>query len=502
MTLKNLLTFFGKIDWQQMSPDFVVQGVTSDSRKSGVGFIFVAVKGVNSDGHDYLQKAIDQGACAVVVESTQNIPASYKGAVVQVLDSALAYASVLSEFYSHPEDKLISVGITGTNGKTSSSYLIEQILNFAHVPCGVMGTIDHHLQKNVWKSSLTTPDAATFYQRLQDFIALGAKAYVMEVSSHSLKQKRVPTRFDVTLFTNFTRDHLDYHATMDDYFESKQKLFTEHLKHEGDVFAILNADDDKVKNVRVDRRAQIFTFGQAADCDFHYRITETTVDGMEFEVVEKRSAEKMLTYKYQTSMIGAHNVANCVGAIAVARCLGVSHEICQLAIKQFTGVPGRLQRVPNKHRRHVFVDYAHTPDALEKVLQAVLKIKSPNAQLISIFGCGGDRDQGKRPLMMQMAQKYSSHTVVTSDNPRSEDPQHIIDQILAGGVVGKNSNAKYMTTEIDREEAFRKALALSKPEDVIVVAGKGHENYQIIGATTLPFSDFEKMQALLQKDTL
>ncbi len=492
MTLKNLLTFFGKIDWQQMSPDFVVQGVTSDSRTSGAGFIFVAVKGVNSDGHDYLQKAIDQGACAVVVEFTQKIPASYKGAVVQVLDSALAYASVLSEFCSHPEDKLISVGITGTNGKTSTSYLVEQILNFAHVPCGVMGTIDHHLQKNVWKSSLTTPDAATFYQRLQDFLSLGAKAYVMEVSSHSLKQKRVPTRFDVVLFTNFTRDHLDYHSTMDDYFESKQKLFTEHLKLEGDVFAILNADDANVKKVRVDRRAQTFTFGQTEDCDFYFKITQTTVDGMQYEVREKKS-----TYKYQTSMIGAHNVANCVGAIAVARCLGVSHETCQLSMAQFTGVPGRLQRVPNKHRRHVFVDYAHTPDALEKVLQAVLKIKAPNAKLITIFGCGGDRDQGKRPLMMQMAQKYSTHTVVTSDNPRSEDPQHIIDQILAGGSTTKNT-----TTEVDREEAFRKALALSQPEDVIVVAGKGHEDYQIIGTTTLPFSDLEKMQSLLQKDML
>lgn len=475
-----------------MPVDYVVKGVTSDSRKVSADFIFVAVKGVTSDGHDYLQKAVDQGACALVVESPQKVPTHYKGVVVEVLDSALAYASVLAEFYSHPEDKLISVGITGTNGKTSSSYLVEQILNFAQVPCGVMGTIDHHLQNTTWKSSLTTPDAATFYQRLQDFVSLGAKAYVMEVSSHSLKQKRVPTHFDVALFTNFTRDHLDYHATMEDYFESKQKLFTDHLKQEGDVFAVLNADDAKVKSVRVASRAQIYTFGQTDDCDFVFKILQTTVDGMQFEVREKKS-----TYKYQTPMIGAHNVANCVGAIAVARCLGVSHEICQMAVQQFGGVPGRLQRVPNSHRRHVFVDYAHTPDALEKVLQAVLKIKSPQAQLITIFGCGGDRDQGKRPLMMQVAQKYSTQTVVTSDNPRSEDPQHIINQVLAGGSTSAN-----VLAEVDREEAFRKALAMSRAEDVIVVAGKGHEDYQIIGTTTLSFSDYEKMKSLLQKDSL
>jgi UDP-N-acetylmuramoyl-L-alanyl-D-glutamate--2,6-diaminopimelate ligase len=499
MTLKNLLTFFGKIDWQQVSPDFVVQGVTSDSRQVSTGFVFVAVKGVNSDGHDYLQKAMDQGACAVVVESTKNIPSSYKGAIVQVLDSPMAYASMLAEYYNHPEDKLISIGITGTNGKTSSSYLIEQILNLAHVPCGVMGTIDHHLQKKVWESALTTPDTATFYQRLQDFVSLGAKAYVMEVSSHSLKQKRVPTRFDVALFTNFTRDHLDYHATMEDYFASKQKLFTEHLKQEGDVFVVLNADDAKVKGVRVDRRAQTWTFGQTTDCDFIYKITQNSVDGMTFELIESKAKQ---TYTYQTSMIGAHNVANCVGAIAVARCLGISHIICKKAIQQFTGVPGRLQRVPNKHRRHVFIDYAHTPDALEKVLQAALKIKAPQAQLITIFGCGGDRDQGKRPLMMQMAQKYSSLTVVTSDNPRSENPQAIIQQILAGSSSPAQKPPPQILAEVDREEAFKKALAQSHAEDVIVVAGKGHEDYQIIGTTTLPFSDFEKMKTLLERDAL
>jgi UDP-N-acetylmuramoyl-L-alanyl-D-glutamate--2,6-diaminopimelate ligase len=492
MTLKQLLNIFGKIEWQQTTPEFIPQGVTSDSRQVVPGSVFVAVKGVSSDGHDYISAAIEKGACAVVVESTAKIPATFHGAVVQVLDSALAYSSLLAEYYTHPEEKLISVGITGTNGKTSSSYLIEQILNQAGLPCGVMGTIDHHLQNKTWKSDLTTPDTGTFYKRLQDFVDLGAKAYVMEVSSHSLKQKRVPTKFDVALFTNFTRDHLDYHKTMDDYFASKEKLFTEHLKSDRDVFVILNNDDEAVKKVRVANSAQAWTFGQTDDCDFFFTITKTSIEGMEFEIREKKSQPQL----YQTPMVGAHNVANCVGAIAVARCLGVSHEICRRAMSSFSGVPGRLQRVPNRHRRHVFIDYAHTPDALEKVLLALQKIKAPGAQLITVFGCGGDRDQGKRPLMREVAQKFSTQIVVTSDNPRTEEPQKIIEQILCGV---KSPN---IFTQVDRERALQQAIHLSQPEDVILVAGKGHEDYQIIGTQVFSFSDYQKMKAILEKDQL
>lgn len=493
MTLKQLLSIFGKIHWQKMSPDFMAKGVTSDSRKVEPGFVFVAVKGVSHDGHDFLEKAVQQGACALVVESTKQIPATFQGAILEVLDSALSYSSLLAEYYLHPEEKLLSIGITGTNGKTSSSYLIEKILNQAGLPCGVMGTIDHHFKAKTWKSELTTPDAATFYQRLQELNTLGAKAYAMEVSSHSLKQKRVPTRFDVALFTNFTRDHLDYHQTMEDYFASKEKLFTEHLKLDRDCFVVLNADDPMVNQVRYAAKAQKWTFGQSAQSDFSFLITKTDIQGMEFEVREKKSPP----IKYKTTMIGKHNVENCVGAIAVARCLGIPHDVCQIAIQNFSGVPGRLQRVPNRHGRHVFIDYAHTPDALEKVLQALNQLKPATAQLITVFGCGGDRDQGKRPLMRQVAQKYSTKVVVTSDNPRTEDPQKIIEQVLAGA-----ADFNHLESVVDREEAFKKALSLSHKNDILLIAGKGHEDYQIIGKQILPFSDFEKMKTLLERDVL
>lgn len=492
MTLQQLFRIFGKIHWQQALPEQVVLGVTSDSRKIQKDFVFVAVHGVHSDGHDFLSVAVDNGACALVVEKKDRIPANFRGAVLEVLDSALAYNLLLSEFYSHPEEKLISIGITGTNGKTSTAYLVEHFLNFASIPCGVMGTIDHHFQKHQWQSPLTTPDTATFYRRLQDFVDAGAKAYVMEVSSHSLKQKRVSTRFDIALFTNFTRDHLDYHQTMEDYFASKEKLFTEHLKSSGDVFAVLNADDPLVRQVRVAATAQTVTFGQTTTSDFCYRIVSADIDGTTFEVCEFGKTKNI----YRTTMVGGHNVANCVGALAIARCLGVSMDLCEQALKTFLGVPGRLQRVPNRHRRHVFVDYAHTPDALEKVLQALRAMSSPSSNLITVFGCGGDRDQGKRPLMRQVAEKLSQKMIITSDNPRSEDPQKIIEQILAG------STSPAIVVEADREKALEKALALSKPEDIILVAGKGHEDYQILGEQTISFSDYQKMKEFLEKDKL
>ncbi len=485
MTLKNLLTLFGKIHWQQTSPDAVVSGVTSDSREVKPGFVFVAVRGVTRDGHDFFESAIRGGALALVVENRQKVPSSFSGVVVEVLDGALAYSQLLGEFYLHPEEKLISIGITGTNGKTSSSYLIEAILNSAGIPCGVMGTIDHHFQQQSWKSGLTTPDTATFYQRLQDFVDLGAKAYVMEVSSHSLKQNRVPTLFDVGLFTNFTRDHLDYHLTMDDYFASKEKLFTQHLKTNGDAYAILNADDEAVKKTRVSQTAQTWTFAQKGAADFQYTLRTQDLSGCEFEVREKSNS-----FSYRTPMIGAHNVANCVGAIAVARGLGVSHEVCKQAMQNFSGVPGRLQRVPNTLNKNAFIDYAHTPDALEQVL-TTLKTLQGSAQLITVFGCGGDRDRGKRPLMREVAEKFSSQVIVTSDNPRSEDPQAIIEDILQGKTSTKIMN------EVDRYKALQKAVAISRPGDIILIAGKGHENTQTIGKDVFPFSDYDKIKELL-----
>lgn len=481
MKLDEVFSIFGRIEWNQSSPEQLVDSIEFDSRKISKNSIFVAVKGLHSDGHDHLASALQKGAIAIVVENRERVPSTYQGAVLVVLDSRWALQELLRIFYDRPEDKLIAIGITGTNGKTSSTYLIESILNEAELPCGVMGTIDHHFKNQKWTSELTTPDTVTFYQRLNDFCRLGAKAFVMEVSSHSLKQKRVPIQFDIAVFTNFTRDHLDYHQTMEDYFECKQKLFTEHLKKQGDVFAVLNSDDPMVSQVQIHPSAVSIKFGQGA-VDFKFAVESTTLQGTQLVLTEKNQ-----TWKYQIPLVGLHNVYNAIGAIVVARCLGVPHQLCQQALKKFRGIPGRLQKV--SPQKNIFVDYAHTPDALEKVLQTLRPLVS-HGKLICVFGCGGDRDRGKRPEMADAALRGADVTIVTSDNPRSEDPQKIIDEIIGDK---KNSFISY----VDRRQALQKACELCGNNDAVLVAGKGHEDYQIIGTEKRHFSDVEEIEKIL-----
>lgn len=477
-----LAVVHGRLQWGTTSPEATATGVFSDSRKVIPGSVFVATVGTTTDGHDYLSKAAELGAAVLVVEKRDKIPATFKGAVLEVLDSKWVLADLLSRFYSNPEERMISIGITGTNGKTSSSYIIEAILNAAGVSCGVMGTINHHLKDKVWSTGLTTPDAETFFARANEFVQLGARAFAMEVSSHSLHQKRVPIHFDVALFTNFTRDHLDYHKTMDEYFRSKELLFTEHLKKTGDVFAILNIDDPALKHVRVAKNATRITFGKA-EADFSFEILKMGIEGTTFLL-----REAGVGHEYQSPLIGEHNVYNVVGAVAVARSLGASHGTCQSAIRNFGGVPGRLQKVITSFAAgpHVFVDYAHTPDALEKTLQTVRAVCSPQQKITAVFGCGGDRDPGKRPTMGQIAADHSDFVVVTSDNPRSEDPSMILQQIVGGIDPQKKSR---VAEEVDRKKAIALAIAKASADDAIVIAGKGHENYQILKDRTIDFDD-------------
>lgn len=482
MTLKELFSIFGKIDWNESQPEDVVSGVQSDSRKIQSGFVFVALRGLTSDGHDHIEMAIQNGAIALVVETQSRIPRSFKGAVLQVLDSKIALGELLKNFYERPEERLISIAITGTNGKTSSSYMIEAILNEADIPCGVMGTIDHHFKSKKWASDLTTPDTVTFYQRLDEFSRLGAKAFAMEVSSHSLKQERVPILFDIAIFTNLSRDHLDYHKTMEDYWQSKQLLFTDHLKQSGDVFAILNNDDSHVKYTKTPKGVIRLTIG-AQNADLTFKVTKSSLEGMEFSLNHQNKE-----YPYKTPMTGLHNVYNLVGAIAAAQALGITHQQCHRAIAKFAGVPGRLQKVLNARNKHVFVDYAHTPDALLKAL-TTLKALTPG-QLICVFGCGGDRDRGKRPEMAKVAAQVAHQVIVTSDNPRTEDPQSIIADIVKG-------SPRPLETEVDRRQAIVRACNLCGEGDVVLVAGKGHEDYQIIGRDKIHFSDVEEVQNIL-----
>ncbi len=472
--------------------DLGVVSVVSDARQAVTGSVFVAIPGTKVDGHSFIPQAIAQGVVALVVQNRDAVPADFKGFVLQVKNSRAALDRLASRFYGDPGNELFCIGVTGTNGKTSVTYMIEAILNSAGMPTGVIGTVNHHLLDQVWPSDMTTPDPVFLQKRLREFISAGAKAVAMEISSHALDQNRVDSvPFDSVAYTNLTRDHLDYHLTMDNYFEAKQKLFTDLLwkTSKTPCSAVVNIDDSYGRRLKVADPAQLITYG-TADSDLRYKILKMGFASTEFEV--KTPEDKAVI---TLPMAGKHNIMNALAAIGVGLSAGVSLEQCAKALSEFNGVPGRLQSVRHSKKVSVFVDYAHSPDALENVLTALQKVRASlnsSAKIWTVFGCGGDRDKGKRPLMAEMAVKYSDHVIVTSDNPRTENPQSIINDILKG--VKDTKNVQVM---VDRKEAIAQALREAGDDDVVLIAGKGHEDYQIIGTTKFPFSDMQVAQEIL-----
>lgn len=472
-----------------------VLGLTQDHRQVQPGFVFVAIAGTKVNGHQFIPEAIAQGAIALVVEETKLIPENFMGAVVQVPNSRLALESLAKNYFGRPTENIFCVGVTGTNGKTSTCLMVEKVLNDFSWPTGVLGTIDHHLGQKTWKSELTTPDPVTLYRRLSEFRALGAKAAAFEVSSHALDQGRADTiDFDVCIFTNLTRDHLDYHGTMEKYFEAKQKLFTTlALRNKTKkAVAIVNISDPWGKKLQVAERLQKITYGEIQS-DFQFQVKKIDFSGSHFQLKTLRGVSEGFL-----PMPGRHNVYNAVAAIATGWFAGRSIDSSIESLSNFSGVPGRLQKVPTDKNIHVFVDFAHTDDALRTVLSAldqIRKMNSAKSRILTVFGCGGDRDKGKRPLMAQAALEVSDQVFVTSDNPRTEDPMRIIQDIVAD--ISKIDMQNKVVIEADRREAIGKALRQANEGDVVVIAGKGHEDYQIIGDQKKNFSDF-----LVAKDIL
>lgn len=466
--------------------DIEVSGLYNDARKVTPGGVFVAIRGVKLDGHVFLPDAIDKGASALVVEDADKVPKEYKGLVVRVQNCRESLDLLASHFYDDPGLDLFCVGVTGTNGKTSVTYMVEAILNKGRIPTGVIGTVNHHLGDQVWPSDMTTPDPIFLQKRLREFCDAGAKAVAIEVSSHALDQKRVESvPFNTVIFTNLTRDHLDYHETMEKYLEAKQRLFTDLLwkteKHPS--FAIINTNDKYGRRLKVAGPSVLWTYGNK-DSDLRYEILR-----MDFALTHFKVYTPSESVDVFLPMSGVHNVMNALAAIGTGLSAGLTLQHCAEALGDFTGVPGRLQAVPNNKKVSVFVDYAHSPDALENVLTALTKVREnlkSSAKIWTIFGCGGDRDKGKRPLMAEMAAKYSDRVVVTSDNPRTEDPQTILNEVLKGIPSSYAANSEAI---LDRKDAIEQTLLKADDGDVILIAGKGHEDYQIIGTQKFPFSD-------------
>ena len=490
MTLQQVL-YGAEVLSQSGNPD--VSGVEYDSRRVQPGDLFVAMRGESSDGNKFIDKAIAAGAVAVVSDSATE--KSREGvAWAQVPHGRRALARLSANFYRRPAERLAIIGVTGTNGKSTTAFLVEAILTAAGRKSALVGTIEYHVGGQVLPAPHTTPEALELSQIFNEALGHGATQAVMEVSSHALAQQRVyGIPFAAAIFTNLTRDHLDYHHTMDEYFASKRILF-EGCGTEPPRAAVLNTDDEYGKKlVDVSRRhgSEVLTYGWSKG-DFHADKVEFTSRGTRFDLVTPKEVVPLFS-----PMIGKVNVYNILGAAAAAYAQNRTHEAIAKGIAQLSRVPGRFERVDCRQPFTVVVDYAHTDDALRNLTALAREFVQQAGQkgrVITVFGCGGDRDRSKRPLMGEAAGKGSDFVILTSDNPRSEDPLAIINDALVGL---QRSGVKYKI-EPDRKTAISTAIKESRPGDIVLLAGKGHEKVQVTRDGTVPFDDVEVAQQALQ----
>ncbi len=444
-----------------------------DSRDVGPSDCFVALKGANVDGHLFIDKAVLNGAIAIVCESG---PAVAGPDIARVKDSRRALAELASLMESDPASKLKIFAVTGTNGKTTVATLVAHVLEANNHKSGFIGTTGYRDGTHFFEAVRTTPSTVRVYELLGQMLASGCSHCSMELSSHAIDQDRIRMRdVDVALFTNLTRDHLDYHGTFELYFAAKKKLFDE--LPDGAV-AVVNADDPRGKEIAVDTSASVITFGSHDHSDVSFSIEGNDLSGLDLTIDGHRCRFRLA---------GTYNASNLAGAYAASRALGLSATECIDALSSSPPVEGRFERMKFEGGTTVIVDYAHTPDALKNVLEATLESLQPGSRLWCIFGCGGDRDPGKRAQMGAVAERLAHRVIVTSDNPRTEDPKLILDDIRQGLL---KPEAAFW--EIDRRDAISKAAAHMTPGDTLVLAGKGHETYQVIGDDNIHFDDREE----------
>ncbi|MCJ7544817.1 MAG: UDP-N-acetylmuramoyl-L-alanyl-D-glutamate--2,6-diaminopimelate ligase [Phycisphaerae bacterium] len=457
--------------------DAEVQAVVADSRRVGGGSCFVAVRGPDDDGHRYIAQAAAAGCSAVVCEDPAAVPKHLPCAVVD--DTRQAVAALAQALRGWPARRLTVVGVTGTKGKSTVAHLVRAVLAGAGCPAGLLGTISYETGVRSAPAGNTTPGPIGLADMMAEMVQAGNTHLVMEVSSHALDQRRIAgLDFRVGVFTNFTGDHLDYHTTMEEYLRAKRLLFeTLDLR----ATAVLNQDAATGRQLASSTRAKVSWYGLSAAADVYARIERIDAAGTRFALIAGLHQAPVAT-----ALIGRHNVYNCLAAAGVGMALGIDLPTIARALEGVAIVPGRLQRVPIAADYQVFVDYAHTDDALEKALGAIRPLAS--GRLILVFGCGGDRDRTKRPRMAAVAARLADRVVVTSDNPRSEDPQTIIDEILAG-----LDEAGWARTavQVDRRAAIAQAIGEARAGDIVLIAGKGHETYQIIGDRRIHFDDAE-----------
>ncbi len=495
MKLAQLLT---KIQPQAVvgSVEQEISGLSCDSRKVESGMIFFALPGEQVDGFAYSPQALRAGAVAVVAAQ---LPAECDENVcyIKVANVRQAMARMAAEFYGNPTANIPVIGITGTNGKTTTTYLLEAIFKQAGYAPAVFGTIEYRFGDLRYDASHTTPESIDLLRMMAEFCQHGADVLILEVSSHALEQHRVDgVNFDAAVFTNLTQDHLDYHLTIDDYFNSKKRLFVELL---GAGVAVINREDDCGVDLLRQPGKQV-SFGLDDRAQVYPRQMDVGRDGIR-GIFTSNHGDVVV----ESGMIGGFNVSNLLAAVATAQQFDIDNEIIAQAIATAPQVPGRVEKITNSKGVLALVDYAHTPDALEQALKTITKLDG--RRILTIVGCGGDRDKSKRPLMAAVAVKYSDLTIFTSDNPRTENPLEILAQIRAGAIAagslelaaGYDTGAAGFVVVPDRREAIELAGKLVVAGDLLLVAGKGHENYQILGIEKIHFDDREELSRVLNE---
>jgi len=482
-------TMYGKM---VVTHEVEIRGIQYDSRKVARDEVFVAIRGTATDGHKFINAAIGKGARAVVVEDDSAIPDSlfmHAGVVkIVVHDSRKALAQISANFYGHPSRRLTLVGVTGTNGKTTTTYLIKSILEARGDKVGLIGTIEYKIGDETIPATHTTPESLELNQLLASMVDNGCSAVVMEVSSHSLQMRRVHgLDFSTAAFTNLTQDHLDFHGTMEEYFKAKQILFNE---LNSSATAVTNADDRFGMKMIEKTQAGRLSYGLSSVADIRAEDVRMNAHGTTLMVAYKGGRQQI-----QSSLTGRFNVANISAAYAAGVALGIPTESIRVGIAKIRSVRGRFEQIVSPRGWTAVVDYAHTPDALENCLRTIHDILPERRGncILTVFGCGGNRDKGKRPTMGAIASSLSDVTIITSDNPRKEDPQTIIDEINIGVVKGKT-----VMMEVDRRKAIVMALELAQEGDVVLIAGKGHEDYQVIGEAKHHFDDREEVEQYIR----
>ncbi|MCH8273198.1 MAG: UDP-N-acetylmuramoyl-L-alanyl-D-glutamate--2,6-diaminopimelate ligase [Armatimonadetes bacterium] len=462
---------------KEVSGDADISGVCIDSRRIAAGDLFVCLPGSRSDSHEFLDDAFQAGAAGAVVARREAFESLRIGgrAVVSVEDATDACWRICKRFYKDPSARMKMVGVTGTNGKTTVAWILDQLLRRSGMRSAYLGTLGVTLEDECLKTELTTPFPPEIYATLADIADQGAQVAVMEVSSHALAQKRVDgIEFDLGIFTNLSQDHLDFHSDLEEYFQAKRRLFHS-LPTSKEIVTVANADDEFGRRLLAEA-AQPVGFG-SNECDMRLLDAEASVDSLRFS-----ASWRGKRFDAHAPMGARFNVINCLAAITAAAALGVDPESSAGALASIRPAPGRFESVPTGSDFSVIVDYAHTPDALEKLLASVRELGPRH--VLTVFGCGGDRDRAKRPLMAKAVSERSDAVYLTSDNPRTEDP----DRIVADALPGVLSNVETHVNP-DRAAAIRDAISEARSGDIVVIAGKGHEEYQILGTEKVPFDD-------------